>query len=228
MGNKEKKRRWWKELDGKQKARYFLDYGLEKLLLCAAAAGAAVFLLVSFLTPEKPAALYVAVVDESLDETECERMKAELEALYGEDRKVVIDDSFYMRDGALGKLEVYLYNKQIDAVIAEPEVYEQLAGYGYFYDLELLLSQEQKQRYGSLLVKAPGWREEEEISFEDTESGKGEEAPYGADISGSGRFGSMKHYMRSPVFSVAANAPQPEHAVLFLEYLLQNGEERAQ
>ena len=77
----------------------------------------------------------MAVVDEVLQTEGTEKLKEELTEYLGADgkyRKIIIDDSFYMDDGGLEKLEVYLYNKQIDVVIADEAVYKELAGYGFF------------------------------------------------------------------------------------------------
>lgn len=47
----------------------------------------------------------------------------------------------------------------------------------------------------SLYITAAGYKDSDEVSFEDTEVSKGEELPYGVDISGCGRFTEM-----TPVF----------------------------
>ena len=83
--------------------------------------------------------LYAAVIDESLDEKKLAQATADMGELLGADGKrktVQIDDSFYIRDGALDKLQVYLHNQQIDVVILDRELFEEYAGYGYFESLD--------------------------------------------------------------------------------------------
>ena len=70
--------------------------------------------------------LSVALIDESLNKEDLEALTQELAEYLGADgekQKVMIDDSIYTQDGGLQKLEVYLYNKQVDVVIANEDTY---------------------------------------------------------------------------------------------------------
>lgn len=103
----------WEKMNKEQRRQYFADYYLRRLLCIAAVAAAAVFLVWHFVKPADEAVLYVAVVDESLDEEMLKQMTEELNDRFGADgkhRKVLIDDTFFMKDDALTRMEVYLHS----------------------------------------------------------------------------------------------------------------------
>lgn len=213
----------WKEMDWQQRRQYFVDYYLFKFTAAALLAFITIFLVVHFVGPKEETILYVAVIDESLDEGRLEQMKDDMNHLLGGDgssRKVIIDDSFYTREDALTKLEAYLHSGQIDVIIADQETWEEYAGYGFLQDMDNVLDEEKQNRYRDLYIDAAGYRETEEISFVDQETGQGEEKPYGIDLSGSTCFKEMKNYMEQPVFSVAEGAGNQENALIFLDYLM--------
>lgn len=107
----------WSEMNRHQRMQYFLDYYLVKLLVFTGIILAVVLFVWNFISKSKEdTVLYVAVVDEVLQTEGTEKLKEELTEYLGADgkyRKIIIDDSFYMDDGGLEKLEVYLYNKQM-------------------------------------------------------------------------------------------------------------------
>lgn len=216
----------WSEMDSAQRKQYFVDYYLFKTVAGILAIGIAIFLIWHFLGPKEEAVLYVAVVDESLDVERLEDMEQDLNELLGADGKrkqVIIDDSFYTKKDALTRMEVYLHSHQIDVVIADRDTYEEYAGYGFFQNMESVLG-EGKDPYQDLYMMAAGYKDTDEISFEDEETGRGQEEPYGIDISKSDRFSEMTSYMEQPVFAIAEGAANPESAIRFLEYLMQKGE----
>lgn len=211
----------WERMDKTQRKQYFLDYYLFKVTVGAILAAIVLFLLWHFLSPKDENILYVAVLDESLNEKETAALTEELKKLFsaGEHQKVMIDDSFYMKDGALDKLEIYLHSGQIDVVIAEKDTYEELAGFGFFQNLEEF-PDEKAARYQAHYQYAAGYQENELVSFEDNETGKGEELPYGIEISESRQFAAIKTYIETPVLAIAANAPHPENAAKFLDVMM--------
>lgn len=123
-----------------------------------------------------------------------------------------------MREGGLDKLQVYLFNSQIDVVIADRSLYTQLAGLGYFQSMEAVLGDKGDVYEKRYLITA-GYKDSEEVSFEDNETGQGEELPYGIELSSSKRYMELARYAQEPVFAVAQGAPNEERAVEFLEYL---------
>ena len=197
----------WSEMNRHQRMQYFLDYYLVKLLVFTGIILAVVLFVWNFISKSKEdTVLYVAVVDEALQTEGTE--------------KIIIDDSFYMDDGGLEKLEVYLYNKQIDVVIADEAVYKELAGYGFFQDISTVPGVSSK--YADLYVKAAGYKDEDTDkdtdSFEDHSTAKGEELPYGVDVSAS-RISDIKTKIQTPVLSIAQGAENMENAVKFLNLI---------
>lgn len=214
----------WSEMNRHQRMQYFLDYYLVKLLVFTGIILAVVLFVWNFISKSKEdTVLYVAVVDEVLQTEGTEKLKEELTEYLGADgkyRKIIIDDSFYMDDGGLEKLEVYLYNKQIDVVIADEAVYKELAGYGFFQDISTVPGVSSK--YADLYVKAAGYKDEDTDkdtdSFGDHSTAKGEELPYGVDISAS-RISDIKTKIQMPVLSIAQGAENMENAVKLLDFI---------
>ena len=120
-----------------------------------------------------------------------------------------IDDSFYVKDGALDKLQVYLHSQQIDVVILDRELFEEYAGYGYFESLDEVTEEDLEKKYGESYQYAAGYKEDDEVSFEDHETGQGEVKPYGISLSGDNRFTEMSEYIKDPVFAVAVGTKNP-------------------
>ena len=222
----------WMELNREQRKQYFLDYYL--FPVSVAAVILAVVCLLGwhfFLKPQPENVLYAAIVDDSLDEKKQAQAVTEVSELLGADgkyRQVHIDDSFYLKDGALDKIQVYLHSEQIDVLILDQDVFEEFAGYGYFRSLDELTEDNLAEKYGTTYEYAAGYRDSDEVSFEDHETGQGETKPYGLSLSGNNRFTEMSGgYLEHPVFAVAVDAPNPENALKFLDYLMdgQEGEE---
>lgn len=223
----------WAEMNWHQRMRYFRDYYLVKLLVFTGIILVAGMLLWNFISKSnEDTVLYVAVVDESLQTDDSEKLKKELTEYLGADgkkQKVVIDDTFYMNDGGLEKLEVYLYNKQIDVVIADEAIYKELAGYGFFQDMSKI-PEIQSSGYADSYVPAAGYAEDEADSdktdsdesdlLEDHSIGQGEELPYGINISGS-KIDSIKNNIQIPVLSVAQGTTNIENTVKFLDFIYQ-------
>lgn len=222
----------WMELNREQRKQYFLDYYL--FPVSVAAVILAVVCLLGwhfFLKPQPENVLYAAIVDDSLDAKKQAQAVTEVSELLGADgkyRQVYIDDSFYLKDGALDKIQVYLHSEQIDVLILDQDVFEEFAGYGYFRSLDELTEDNLAEKYGTTYEYAAGYRDSDEVSFEDHETGQGETKPYGLSLSGNNRFTEMSGgYLEHPVFAVAVDAPNPENALKFLDYLMdgQEGEE---
>ena len=201
----------------KKKIEYFVDYYLFQTLVCVGILLAAGFLLWHFWKPKEETILYVAVIDESLDEEGRVRLQEQLaeELGAGKHQQVLIDDSFYMKDDALEKLEVYLHNGQIDVVIANRDTFETLAGLGFFYDVREMIGDTYQERW----CQARGYKDTDEITFEDVETGQGEECPYGVDISGSA-MDSLMQYIEEPVLAFAQGSTNQENAQCFLDFII--------
>lgn len=216
--------RKWSEMDRQQKIQYLKDYYLLPAAGVILLIAVAVSLIWHVARPRTENLLYAAVIDESLDEKKLAQVTADMSNLLGADGKrktVQIDDSFYVKDGALDKLQVYLHSQQIDVVILDRELFEEYAGYGYFESLDEVTEGDLEKKYGESYQYAAGYKEDDEVSFEDHETGQGEVKPYGISLSGDNRFTEMSEYIKDPVFAVAVGTKNPENALKFLEYLME-------
>lgn len=216
--------RKWPEMDQQQKIQYLKDYYLLPAVGVILLIAVAVSLIWHVARPRTENLLYAAVIDESLDEKKLAQVTADMSNLLGADGKrktVQIDDSFYVKDGALDKLQVYLHSQQIDVVILDRELFEEYAGYGYFESLDEVTGEDLEKKYGESYQYAAGYKEDDEVSFEDHETGQGEVKPYRISLSGDNRFTEMSEYIKDPVFAVAVGTKNPENALKFLEYLME-------
>lgn len=216
--------RKWPEMDRQQKIQYLKDYYLLPAVGVILLIAVAVSLIWHVARPRTENLLYAAVIDESLDEKKLAQVTAYMSNLLGADGKrktVQIDDSFYVKDGALDKLQVYLHSQQIDVVILDRELFEEYAGYGYFESLDEVTEEDLEKKYGESYQYAAGYKEDDEVSFEDHETGQGEVKPHGISLSGDNRFTEMSEYIKDPVFAVAVGTKNPENALKFLEYLME-------
>lgn len=167
----------WIEMNKEQRKQYFLDYYLFPVSVIAVILAIMCFLgWHFFLKPDEENVLYAAVVDDSLDQEKQEQAVLDMQDILGADGKykqVHIDDSFYLKDGALDKIQVYLHSQQIDVLILDQDVFEEFAGYGYFQSLDELAGEDLAEKYDTDYVYAAGYRDTDEVSFEDHETGQG-------------------------------------------------------
>lgn len=126
----------WIEMNKEQRKQYFLDYYLFPVSVIAVILAIMCFLgWHFFLKPDEENVLYAAVVDDSLAQEKQEQAVLDMQDILeadGKYKQVHIDDSFYLKDGALDKIQVYLHSQQIDVLILDQDVFEEFAGYGYF------------------------------------------------------------------------------------------------
>ena len=227
--NKEQKseKESFSQMSGKDKWNHFKDYYLLKVLTGMAVIGIVIFIVYSIFKPKVENVLYVAVVDVQLNEDEKLALIEQLEERYGADgemQKVIIDDSIYTNDDGYTKLEVYLSASSVDVIIANEDVFKEFAALGYMTDMNEF-ENSANGMFESYYVEAAGYLEEDEstITFEDTQSGRGEVLPYGIDIAGSRTFDKLNDALETPVAGVVINSEHKDNAVEFLKLLI--GEE---
>lgn len=214
----------WKQMDGKARMQYFVDYYLAKVIVAVIIIGIGASLLWHFFKPKDETVLYAAVIDESLDAGKLADMTSELEKICqadGKHQKVKIDDSFYLKDQALARLEVYIESKQVDVIIADQKTFKKLAGYGYFENVDKFAKNHNLRGYENLYVYANGQKDADSGSPEEDGTAKGKSLPYGIDLSGAEKYMDMTSYGKHPVFAVAANGQHGKNTVKFLNYLMQ-------
>lgn len=175
----------FRSLHGEAKRVYFFDYIFPKLAVGIIAAAALAFLIFRMLSPKKTYDLYAAVLNAELTEEEKADLEADLVSCLASDRpedgvpSVMIDDGFRLDAEGMEKLQVYLANGQIDLILAPQETYRTLAGYGLLVNLQEILTKEEESEYRNLLLRTPGYLDDENLGFSDSETSRGESLPYG-------------------------------------------------
>lgn len=148
----------WIEMNKEQRKQYFLDYYLFPVSVIAVILAIMCFLgWHFFLKPDEENVLYAAVVDDSLAQEKQEQAVLDMQDILeadGKYKQVHIDDSFYLKDGALDKIQVYLHSQQIDVLILDQDVFEEFAGYGYFQSLDELAGEDLAEKYDTDYVYA--------------------------------------------------------------------------
>lgn len=211
----------WSALDKKQKKQYFLDYYLFYTIVGAVILFVILFLAWHFLKPKVQNVLYVAVFDENLNEDEVSRLEGLLAERFGTDskkQKILIDDSFYSREDGFQKMQIYARNSQVDVVIAPPEVFDVLAGFGFMQPVREVLGDE-AEKYQERLYEAAGYRESDSISFEDNETGQGEPMDYGIRIMDSTAYTMLEPAAEEAVLGFMVDMPNGKNAVEFFQVL---------
>lgn len=74
-------------MNRKQKIQYFLDYYFVKTVVALVLTGVVVYLVWNYVRPQPEAVLYVALMDEDLDEQKQQALTDELNRLFGVDGK---------------------------------------------------------------------------------------------------------------------------------------------
>lgn len=216
---KQSEKQKWSNMKREQKIQYIADYYLVKIIVGIAAISCIIFLVWSFLKPREEYKLYVAVINKELEQTEKNLLKEKMSKAYGLDaERIQIDDSFYPLSQAQQKLEVYLYNRQIDVIIASEEAFEQYAAFGFLEELPKVLNDSEQKRYQDNYQYAAGYKENDEVSFEDSETGEGEKLPYGLKLSLRGDLSDIS--LKGDIYAIALNAPNKENAVKFLNCIM--------
>lgn len=211
-----------REMTWKQRWEYFKDYYLFQTVCIAAAIAVCLLLGWHFLLREDNVSFYVAVLDETLDETKAEELKNALGEELGLDPEtIMIDDRFYLAEDGWNKLEIYIKNGQIDVLIADSDDYEELCGYGLMADMTQISDASFQTAYGDQLFYAAGYLESDEVSFEDNETGRGEVKAYGVQSAETDRCQALRNYQERPVVGIPETAKYPDRSLQCITWLLQ-------
>lgn len=212
----------WKTLSKEQKLIYFKDYYLVKTICILVAVALIVYVCFNLLH-KKETSLYVACIDEALQEKEVKKLEQQLEEALGNDGNhtlVMIDDSFYTSEDGIHKLEVLLSSKQIDLIIADEETFKQLAAYGFMQDLSQVMDKTTLEENKEKLIYTAGYKDNDEISFEDKETGQGEVLPYGLRIEKNAEYSELAGSLEHPVIGCAGNTQRQENAKKILSLIM--------
>ena len=198
----------WQEMNAQEKAAFFKDYLLVPLLIGIAVVAALVYVGWTVLRPKPETLLYVAVVDSLMDPEDAQALQEDISALLGEEGKrqeVIIDDSISLTAANVPKFQVYAMAGQLDVVFADREKFEKLADGGYLYDA------------AEVLEEAGAGDEVPYVEANSQETGPGK---YGVSLSGIPQIADWFPVMEEPVFAFVRGMKHSDHAVKYLEHLL--------
>jgi|LAHS01.1.fsa_nt_gb hypothetical protein len=188
-----------------KKLQHFKDYYLKTTLIVIVIISALLYILFHSFHNNDSHALRVVIFDNQCSQQEIAQIQKDAgEALRqaGIQDSLVIENNYSSSSSSdLDRFYVLAANKAVDAVIADNDTFQMLAGQGYFTSLDSLDS--------SSLIYAAGYKDSDQITFEDNETGKGETQPYGI------RFGSS-------VLSFVASSPNETAFQIFNQTLTEN------
>lgn len=165
--------------------------------------------------------LTIAVFDGNLvperREAAAERLEFRISGT-GSAGRVQIDDAFRVESSEdLDKFLVLAANHAVDVIVADRETVKAYAASGFLEDMENVLDSEEIADWKELLVFARGYRESDEISFEDTQTGMGETRAYGISLRESVEYRSMGGCGEDPVLGVLLETPHEEAAHIMIQ-----------
>lgn len=214
----------WKELDRKGKWQFFKDYIMWKIVVALAVVFFIAVLIHGSFGSGKTTSLYVAIVDEQLEENKVDELTSLLEQLIctSKHEKVMIDDYFYTSSDGLNRIQVYSSAGDIDVIIADETQFSILAGGGYFEDLSEYYGDNMSDEVRSRLYYARGYLKDGTVEMEDNRNGRGPEAAYGISLEGCERYDEIKNLSKKPVIGIVASSDQKENAEKFIDYLMES------
>lgn len=215
----------WKELDKKGRWQFFKDYIMWKVIVALVVVLFVVIMINGSKGSNKNTVLYVAFVDEQLNEDAKNDMTADIEELIGvsKNEKVMLDDYFYTSSDGLSRIQVYTSSGEIDVIIADRTEFKILAGGGYFEDISQFMGDDMDDDLKSRLCYAKGYLEGDFVGAEENRNGKGPEAAYGISLEGLENYDKVKNLCDDPVVGVVTSGEHKENARKFIEYLLETG-----
>lgn len=223
MKEKEKS---WKALDTRQKLEYFKDYYLFRTICILAVILIAIYLCSKVFNKEETI-LYVACIDNVLEEDEAKALEKKLEENLCNGKKnasVVIDDSFNTTADGISKLEVCLSSRRVDLIVADEDTYKTLAAYGFMGNLNDVVGADTVKTNEKKIIFAAGYKDNDDISFDDKETAKGEIMPYGIRIQENTMYSNLRGKLKNSVIGCTSNTKKEENAKKILETFIKDSE----
>ena len=215
--NKSEKQKW-EEMSGAERLAYFKEYYLKYVILGALGIALLIYLGVTVLGPKPKQILYVAVVNDYLDDTVTEEVQADLKSYLGSEDSMELvnfDDTFYFGDGSsdvsniLTKMMAYVAAGEIDVIISDEDQFRSYAAGEYFLDLREALSAEQYEKIEDKLVWCDVPTEDESSTVS---------LPVGISLSESKKYKSLKGYQEAPVLGIVGNTKNIDNVKKAIEY----------
>lgn len=215
MGSK--RRTSWKDMTPEQKKQYFLDYYLVRTLIGAALILFAVVCIRDVLKPKPDYALQIGIYDVSLSDEEKKDLVYRVQKTLNTAQPVSVDDAYSsLSNDDLLRIATFSTAGKLDLIIADREVFEWLAGYGYFKDLSKSLEPDSYGKWQDSIVVCKGLAMTESGLLEADAEGNGEPYAAGIRVQNSGLLKYLKE-LKDPVAGIILESEKGKEAVKLLE-----------
>lgn len=196
----------WNDLSPEQKKQYFLDYYLVKVLIGAAAVLLAVYTVWSVLRPKPSYLLSIGLYDVSLSDAAREDMIHAMQKELHTAEPIQLDDGFSsLNNDDLMRIVSLSTSGRLDGIIADRDVFEWLAGYGYFKDLTLACDSAFLEQHKDSLILCKGLKTGEGGLLEEDAEGNGELYTAGVAVGGT-KLAYWLPELKEPVFGIIAES----------------------
>ena len=231
----------WKTLHGKEKIQYLLDYYKLQIIMILILLYIIIYIIYGFFTHKEPI-LYLAFVNVNPSQT----LTTELTEGYLDHSKInsksndlKLYTGLYLTNDPNNQYLEYTYasqmkiiasvdNETLDIVFMNKEAFDAFSQSGYLCNLEELLKQDSSSLYNELkpyLVDNLIILEDNaiEVSLDDSipYQAKTEIHPYGLNLSKNGSAPSFANFNDTVYLGIIKNSPRKDHALEYIEYLLQ-------
>lgn len=211
----------WSEMDGKERLSYFKEYYLKKVIIGIFCLGLLIYFGVTIFGPKEENILFVAVVNDYLDDDATAAMEGEIKECLGSTEKlerVFFDDSFYMNGEGVDKSNVYtkmmayVAAGEIDIMIADPDMFKTYSYSEFYGDLREVLPADMYSLYEDKIVWA-------EVPVDD--EGKVESVPLGISLADSAKYKEMLGYEANPILGIVANTKHIDNVLETINYFFE-------
>ena len=208
----------WEEMSGAERLAYFKEYYLKYVIMGIIGVALLVYFLFTVFGPKPKQILYIAVVNDYLEDEATEAMQADIKSYLGatdELDTVSFDDTYYFGDGSadvsnlMTKMMAFVAAGEVDTIVADPEMFENYARGEYFLDLREALSAEEYAKVEDKLVWCDVPTEDESSTVS---------LPVGISLSESKKYKSLKGYQEAPVLGIVANTKNADNVKKAIEY----------
>lgn len=215
----------WKDMDSREKRRYFMDYYFIKIVIGIIAVAGIAYFAYSMLKPKMPVAFYMAYIYGKIDDEGGAQVRedfAEFSGINLEEEDIVISDQFYTDEtnglSAKEKIMALSYTQQLDIVVAEEENFEELASNGNMVNLKDYLGEELYRE-----IEADIYKCSYSEMFLDGRTDENE-YPFGFYVKGKEAYKAIGcTELKRPVMGIIASSQHKEMNIKFIRYML--GEE---
>lgn len=205
-------------MNRKEKIQHFNDYYRNKTIIAIIILGCIISLLYTVFSPKPETALYVAIVNDYLEEEKLNQSKTDLLSLLSFDEKahnIVLDSSYFLSEDTSNitlaseqKLTTYIFSNEIDIIITDEKQFKSFASMGYFENLSHQLPTDLYTDFT------------DDFFLADDPEGNSYNA-YGIYLDNSTTYKQLGSILERPVVGIVANSNRKKTAVNYIRYLFE-------